>query len=128
MPPLYIYIYIASYIILIYSYMKFISIPGDTSISPLLRTTSYYMSFIILFMKVNCSPKKPKTKKNLNLERRNWHFTYTSSVLQDYQFILQASFPPFLSFYDSFTVPGLLYTDIKKISNVFLPFIFLKIL
>lgn len=64
--------YILHYMYLLIHYYS-ILVTDDTSIFPLLKTTFYYISFITLFMKVNCSQKKKKKdpNKNLNLGRRN---------------------------------------------------------
>lgn len=51
--------YILHYMYLLIHYYS-ILVTDDTSIFPLLKTTFYYISFITLFMKVNCSQKKKK--------------------------------------------------------------------
>lgn len=54
--------YILHYMYLLIHYYS-ILVTDDTSIFPLLKTTFYYISFITLFMKVNCSQKKKKRPK-----------------------------------------------------------------
>lgn len=66
--------YILHYMYLLIHYYSILNlfVTDDTSIFPLLKTTFYYISFMTLFMKVNCSQKKKKDpNKNLNLGRRN---------------------------------------------------------
>lgn len=53
--------YILHYMYLLIHYYS-ILVTDDTSIFPLLKTTFYYISFITLFMKVNCSQKKKKKR------------------------------------------------------------------